>query len=187
MDRSKHYENKKPKTSSKQKYKKMKKIIIAILFLLLIPITLGCSKSTIPDRKITITTEKEIIDNIIIGEDQNYEKIFVDHISGGKISEVKLGDKIVLDFGEKAPDYIVIKEWILFDKEGAVYTDNIIKNHEYYEEGNGSYYFTVDENLLAKISKEAKEANGMYLGIKIEAKWEFDRETYVLVCKTSQK
>lgn len=171
------------KRKSQNNIKRIKKTIIAIILLLLISVTLGCSSKSIPVRKITITTEKEIIDNIIIGEDQNCEKIFIEHISSGKINEIKLGDKIVLNFGEEAPDYIVIQEWILSDKEGAIHTENIVDKHEYYEEGNGSYYFTVDG---PNIGIENNEASGLYIGIRIEARWEFNRESYVLVCKPSK-
>lgn len=161
---------------------RIEKTIITILLLLLINITLGCSSKSASVREIIISTEKEIIDNIIIDENQNCEKIFIDHIYSGKINEIKLGDKIILNFGEKAPDYIIIKEWILLDKGDAIYTENIVNNHEYYEE-SGSYYFTLDKHLLAKTGTESNEASGLYIGIRIEARWEFDREAYVLVCK----
>ncbi|KAF0092398.1 MAG: hypothetical protein FD141_582 [Fusobacteria bacterium] len=155
--------------NNKKRIKKTIIAIIAIILLLLISITIGCSSKSVPVRKITISTDKEIIDNIIIGEDQNYEKIFIDHISSGKINEIKLGDKIVINIGEKAPDYIVIQDWILLDKEGAIYTENIVDKHEYYEESNGSYYFTVDEDLLENIGIESNEISGLYIGIRIEA------------------
>lgn len=165
--------------------KKIQKIIIGAMFLLIIPLTLGCSKS-LADREITITAEKEIIDNVIIGAGQNYKKIFIDYISSGNVKEVKLGDKIVLDFGDKSPDRLVIKEWILSDKGDIVYVDERVNNHEYYDAGNGSYYFTIDEDLLAIIGTDPDEVNGIYRGIRIEASWEFESEAYILVCKPSK-
>lgn len=165
--------------------KKIQKIIIGAIFLLIIPLTLGCSKS-LADHEITITAEKEIIDNVIIGAGQNYKKIFIDYIRSGNVREVKLGDKIVLDFGEESPDRLVIKEWILSDKGDIIYIDEIVSNHEYYDTGNGSYYFTIDEDLLAKIGAEPDVVNGIYRGIRIEARWEFESEAYILVCKSSK-
>ena len=165
--------------------KKIRKVIIGAIFLLIIPLTLGCSKS-LADREITITAEKEIIDNIIIGAGQNYKKIFIEYINNGNVKEVKLGDKIVLDFGKSTPDRLVIKEWILSDKGEIIYIDEIVNNHEYYDAGNGSYYFTIDEDLLAKIDTETDKDNGIYRGIRIEARWEFESEAYILVCKPAK-
>jgi hypothetical protein len=176
--------NEKKLKSHQNKYmKKIKKTIIAILFLLLVPLLLGCSEDLI-DRKIIITAEKEIIDNVIMGKEVNHEKIFMEYVKGGKVREVKLGDKIKLDFGTTAPDYLIIKEWILSDKGEIIYTDKIVSNHEYYDTGDGTYYFIIDEDLLAVISTEMDEVNGIYRGIRIVANWSFDRESYILVCKT---
>lgn len=163
--------------------KKMKKAIIAILFILFVPLLLGCSED-LADRNIHITANKEIIDNVIMGKEENHEKIFMEYVKGGKVREVKLGDKIELDFGDTAPDYIVIKEWILSDKGEIIAKDKVVRNRDYYDTGDGSYYFTIDEDLLAVINSEA-EVKGIYRGIRIVASWAFDREAYVLVCKTN--
>lgn len=164
--------------------KKARTIIIGVMFLLIIPLTLGCSKS-LTDREMIITADKEIIDNVIIGAGQNYKKIFIDNISSGNVKEVKLGDKIVLDFGDTSPDRLVIKEWILSDKGDIVYIDERVDNHEYYDTGNGSYYFLIDEDLLAIIGSETDEVKGIYRGFRIEARWEYESEAYILVCKPS--
>lgn len=149
---------------------------------MLVPLLLGCSEDLV-DRKMIITAEKEIIDNVILGKDENYENIFVEYVNGGKVREVKLGDKIELNFGESVPDYIVIKEWVLSEKGEILYKDKVVRNRDYYDTGDGSYYFTIDEYLLAAISTEVEEVNGIYRGIRIVASWAFDRESYVLVCK----
>lgn len=163
---------------------RIKKTIVAILFIVLVPVLLGCSES-LADRKMIITADKEIIDNVIMGKDENHEKIFMEFVNGGKVREVKLGDKIELNFGEAVPDYIVIKEWVLSEKGEIIYKDKVVRNRDYYDTGDGSYYFTINEDLLAAISSESEEVDGIYRGIRIVASWAFDRESYVLVCKTS--
>lgn len=163
---------------------KMKKTIIALLFFFLVPVLLGCSES-LAERKMIITADKEIIDNVIMGKDENHEKIFVDYVNGGKVREVKLGDKIELNFGEEIPDYIVIKEWVLSEKGEIIYKDKVVRNRDYYDTGDGSYYFTINEDLLAAINTDSEEVDGIYRGIRIVASWAFDRESYVLVCKTN--
>lgn len=178
--------NKELKMHQNKHINKMEKAIIAILFILLVPLLLGCNES-LADRKIIITADKEIIDNVIMGKEVNHEKIFIDYVNGGKVREVKLGDKIELNFGEEVPDYIVIKEWILSDKGEIIYTDKVVSNHEYYKTGDSTYYFTINKDLLSAISTEADQVDGMYRGIRIVANWSFDREAYILVCKTSNK
>lgn len=176
--------NKRLKLHQNQHINKMKKTIIAILFLLLAPLLLACSKDIV-DRKMIITADKEIIDNVIMGKDENHEKIFMEYVNRGKVREVKLGDKIELNFGEAVPDYIVIKEWVLSDKGEIIYKDKVVRNSDYYDTGEGSYYFTIDEDLHTVISTEADELDGIYRGIRVVASWAFDRESYVLVFKTS--
>jgi hypothetical protein len=157
-------------------------IAISISFLLIILVATGCSKSVF-GRQITITAKNEIFHKILIAEGQSFKELFIEYISKGEVREVKIGDEIQIDFGKSDPDYLVISEWLLSENGDIIYTDRIVGNHEYYHTGNGLYHFVVNEDLLAIIDSHKNDVKGVYRGFRIDARWEFERESYIMVCK----
>ena len=168
----------------------MKQKVSVLLVLMVIFISICVCESNKKSKNVSVTVDNNNIECYRVN-DSDHEfntHIFEDKFEKGNddnIEYIDIGKKVVLDFGDRIPEKVVVYDHLLNSEGKIMYTEKEISEVTVTEENN-KYYFEVPYNMASLLSSYYEENKKDFRGFKVIASWSWGdtEELYAFVIKS---
>jgi hypothetical protein len=159
----------------------MKKLILLILIVSIIPALSACGSSS---SELALSAGDSKIGYVTKSERGSFKTI-MDDSSGIEVPYIKIGETIRMEFKGKLPDVFLLRDRLIGRDGSARYTEKEIKEVTVeFTDGAGSFKLDIHNAVFLSSDAEDYQPGNTFRGFELICRWGVKETTYYFVVRT---